>query len=242
MTLKDKYQITQGDNNLKGICGFTTMSQLIIDYGKITLQDYEKKYGANTIKFAKEWIDRQLAFEQNEKKKGEVSVLDVSLAYTRAFKGYENFLEKNKTPPSDQELIKILEDPKQWDGLALVPEAILQYLLKHYNIKLSIFAYDKSNGGRGKSIGELWTSTSKNLGHGIYGLKLPDQSKGVKAGAPLSSDPKFKGQSQVAHYVYIDKKGNLMTWGSQNGAAAKQGDALKQIIGRFGYVYVKLHP
>lgn len=243
MTLKEKYEITQGDGNLKGICGFTTMSQFVIDHGKISLKDYEKQYGKNTIKFAKEWIDRQLKFDAKVKKKNpnEVTSLQASLAYTREFKGFENFIEDKEHPPSAEELTALLKDPKKWDGLALVPEAIIQYIKKHYDISLKVSIYT-DNGGKGKNIGDLWKATNNNLGHGIYGVKLPVQEGGIEAGAPVSSKKRFKGESQVAHYVYIDKAGNLMTWGSQNDKAANQGDALTQITGDFGYVYVRLAP
>lgn len=56
------------------------------------------------------------------------------------------------------------------------------------------------------SFKDIWKSTKDNLGTGIYGIGRTKGESSVK-------------QSALDHFVYIDQKGNLMTWGLLNDMA-----------------------
>ena len=196
MALKDKSQIVQGG---RGICGFACMSQVLVDFGKITLKDYQTKYGdgnasatqVTAIKFTQEWMDKQIAHDAKLKKEQKLDFTATSLKQSLMFT--EDFGADYKYTVSDLE-------KGNWKGLGLVPEAITQYLNTNWKLGWTITIY-KDNNNEGADIAKLWKSTSDNLGNGIYGIK---RKKGTKGALP---------SNQITHYVYIDKAGNLMTWG-----------------------------
>ena len=208
----EKYQISQDG---KGICGFTHMVQMLIDNGKITLDGFNQTFKTSTA-FADEWFrvqiahDRKLDQEQNEKVSA--TALNQSLKFT------EGFGDKY----SDITLQELL-DATSWDwakrpGFALTPEAVCDYVLRQYGMKMMIVPYHSS-----KSIDQLWTSKTNNLGPGMYGIKKTP-------GAGPNGD-------EIQHYVYIDKEGELMTWQLKGQDAM---DALKDE--GFTEAVVRLYP
>lgn len=203
--MKNIYEITQ---NKKGICGFVSMAQLIIDYDKMTLQQYEQKHGTDGIKYTQEWMDIQINHDERLKTEGTLDFTATSLNQCLAFT--EDFGDKYKYTVTD------LQNGK-WEGLGLIPEAICDYLDRRYGLKMGIEIYDN------KSVNDLWQSTTNNLGNGIYGLRKSAAMNTVK-------------DSQLSHYVHIDKAGNLMTWGKQNE------EANKAITGLYEQVIVRLFP
>ncbi len=208
----EKYQISQDD---KGICGFTHMVQMLIDNGKITLDGFNQTFKTSTA-FADEWFrvqiahDRELAQEKNENISA--TALNQSLKFTGGFGDEFNDITL-------QELL----NATSWDwarrpGFALTPEAVCDYVLRQYGMKMMIQPYHPN-----KSIDQLWTSKTNNLGSGMYGIKKTP-------GAGPNGD-------EIQHYVYIDKEGELMTWQLKGQDAM---DALKQA--GFTEAVVRLYP
>jgi len=91
---------------------------------------------------------------------------------------------------SIEELLKTKEwDWKKSPGFALTAESIADYLQRKYGLNIS---FKLQNADSDISILE-----NKPRDPGIYGIK--------KIGA-----------KHIQHWVYVDNKGNLMTWGSKN--------------------------
>ena len=169
----------------RGICGFVSMVQLLIDNEKIQVPYNEQEIAT---KFAQEWVNTQIEHDK-QVEPNVITALKSSLILTKDFTNYENY---------NNEKIK---DIKQADGLALTPETICDYLLRRYGLTMEITIYDN------KKISELWKSPKDHLGSGIYGLKKLEK--------------KSTNKNQLSHYVYIDKKDNIMTWGDTNNEVLK---------------------
>jgi hypothetical protein len=208
----DKYQISQDG---KGICGFTHMVQMLIDNGKLTLDGFNQTFKTSTA-FADEWFRVQIAHDRALAQEKNMNVSATALNQSLKFTG--GFGDKY----SDITLQELL-DATSWNwakrpGFALTPEAVCDYVLRQYGMNMMIQPYHPN-----KSINQLWTSKTNNLGPGMYGIKKTP-------GAGPNGD-------EIQHYVYIDKEGELMTW-QKNGQDAM--DALKQA--GFTEAVVRLYP
>ena len=209
MPVTDKSQISQ-DN--KGICGFTHLIQMLIDERKLTLQQFNSTYTTSTA-FADEWLQTQISHDSRLDQPASTA-LNRSLMFTAEFGKPFNEI-------SLQELLQV----KSWDwearpGFGLIPEAICDYALRKYGLTMMIQAYNPN-----KTLDQLWTSKSNNLGHGIYGVKR-------KVGAGRDG-------KQITHYVYIDRAGELMTWQSTGDTAKNK---LKNSRTGFTEAVVRLYP
>ena len=192
MPVNDKSEISQDG---KGICGFTHMLQMLIDEGRLTLNDFNNTY-TNSTAFADEWLQTQIAHDSHLEEPA-ATALNQSLLFTGDFGEPFNQV-------SLQELLRV----KSWDwkkrkGFALTPEAICDYVARKYGLDMMIQPYHPN-----KSNDALWTSKKNHLGQGIYGIK-PDVGAGPN-------------QDQIKHYVYIDRAGELMTWQATGTAAMKK--------------------
>lgn len=205
------YEISQDG---KGICGFTSMAQMLIDTGKLTLDEFKGKYATSTG-LADAWLQNQIQHDQSLKEAKQLDVAATSLKQSLLFTG--DFGVKYEMPLDD------LLSTKTWDwntkpGFALIPESICDYVLRGFGLKMGITPYEPA-----KTLADLWKDTDTNLGNGIYGIKR-------KEGAGPNKD-------QIQHYVYIDKTGNLMTWTKQSK------DAFNALAAKnFVEVVVKLTP
>lgn len=197
MPVSDKSEISQDH---KGICGFTHMIQMLIDHGKLSLKEFNQKYKTATA-YADEWLTTQVKHDTQVKKEV-ATALSQSLSFTGDFgQPYDEI--------SLEELLKI----QSWDwttraGFALTPEAICDYVLRKYSLTMMIQPYHPN-----KTLDQLWSSKTNNLGTGMYGIKK------VQGAGP--------NKDQFTHYVYIDKSGELMTWG-KTGQDAKEALIRKQ--------------
>lgn len=107
----------------RGICGFVSMIQLLLDTRELTYAEFERKYKNKASRFAQEWIDTQIAHDRLEGNK-DALIKDTALKQCLSFT-HEFGEEYNYT-------VKDLEEGK-WEGLALIPEAICDYILRKYN-------------------------------------------------------------------------------------------------------------
>lgn len=207
MPITDKSQISQDE---KGICGFTSMIQMLIDNHKLTLSDFIRIYGTSTA-FADEWLRIQIDHDRLELNANVATALKQSLLFTGDFGA--------KYQISLDQLLK--ENHWDWSekpGFALIPEAICDYVLRKFRMEMMIEIYSPY-----KTMDQLWSSTSNNLGAGIYGI-MTDNGAGPN-------------KDQIQHYIYIDNNGVLMTW-QKTGQTAKQ--AL--IDNGFTKVVTRLYP
>lgn len=204
----NKSQISQDG---KGICGFTHMIQLLIDNNKMTLEDFERLYGSST-NFAEHWLRTQIEHDKLIGSDKVATALKQSLNFTG------DFGEKYNDITLDQLLAVTHWDWAKRPGFALIPEAICDYVERKYRLKMMIQLFN-----RYPTIDDLWKNQTNHLGEGIYGIMKAN-------GAGPQKD-------QIQHYVYIDKKGELMTW-------TETGDAAKRKIKANGFeqVVVRLFP
>ncbi|HAA16353.1 MAG TPA: hypothetical protein DCE41_33480 [Cytophagales bacterium] len=214
MAYHDKSEIVQDDG--KGICGFVGMAQLLIDYGKMSLPTFNKEYGT-AIAFAAEWLSIQL--DHDKKLARETGKKVVATALNQSLK-----LTGEWVKAEDLTVEKLIEYTKnQFDGIvgfALTPEAICDYLDRRYGLKMMIEMYDPY-----RDFAAIWQDTKNHLGPGMYGIG--------------SADPKSSKDFWLRHWVYIDQKGELMTWGDEGKKALK---ALKDKKPSYTHVLVRLYP
>ena len=204
----NKSQISQDG---KGICGFTHMIQLLIDNNKMTLEDFERLYGSST-NFAEHGLRTQIEHDKLIGSDKVATALKQSLSFTG------DFGDKYSDITLDQLLAVTHWDWAKRPGFALIPEAICDYVERKYRLKMMIQLFN-----RYPTIDDLWKNQTNHLGEGIYGIMKAN-------GAGPQKD-------QIQHYVYIDKKGELMTW-------TETGDAAKRKIKANGFeqVVVRLFP
>lgn len=212
MTIDQLHEVSDED---KGICGFVSMVQLLLDHRRITFEDFEKDYGSSTISFTKEWINIQVEHDSSvvdpSDGKKVATALRRSLLFTQDFKGFKDYKTEN-----------YLQD-ENWKGLALTPEAICDYLLRRYSLNMNI-QYDFGQPKLDNFLKE--DKEFRKDFHGIYGIKKCDKSEDYNV-----------EHGQLSHYIYIDTEGNLMTWGYQNEDAKS-----KLSLKKYSSIVVRLYP
>lgn len=177
----------------KGICGFVSIIRFLIDNGAMTQQQFQSQYQGNALNYAMEWVETQIAHDASLKKGAKVATaLNQSIKFTNDFVGdYQNYTVEN------------LKDPNKWEGLALTPEAICDYLLRKYNIKTNITILSSV------SLSSLWQIGTHSAGAGIYGITLKNEEGQVI------------NPGQLAHYIYMDNDGHLYQWTFKNHQAVE---------------------
>ena len=155
-TLNIKIMIHEIKQDGLGICGFTSIIQLLIDNKVMTQSEFEKNYG-NTTAYAEERLDIQIAHDSAISSSSKVATaLNQSLKFTGEF-----------GPKFDISIEKLLQT-KEWDwmkspGFALTAESIADYLTRKYGLKVSFKLQDFDS--------DISLLKDKPHDPGIYGIK-----------------------------------------------------------------------